>query len=123
MWERRHHVLAPGVWEPSDLEVKADSESDFPSSTSRFLELCLLGPFRGQCACRQWGWGVRLWFHWMSCHTRHTHTEEQRRREGGERMPWKTKANGQWSLGATAALPQRRGVSGSQPEFTLRKPH
>lgn len=46
--------------EPSDLEVKADTKSDLLSSTSHFSELCLLGPFRGQSACRQRG--VNLWF-------------------------------------------------------------
>lgn len=30
------------------------------------------------------GKGVKLWFYWMSCHTCHTDTEEQRR-EGGQR--------------------------------------
>lgn len=31
----------------ADLEVKADTESDLPSSTSHFSELCPLGPFMG----------------------------------------------------------------------------
>lgn len=72
----------PRAVEPSDLEVKADTESGLLSSTSHFSELCLLGPFRGQCACRQNG--VRLWFYWTSCHSCRTHTEEQKGVEGGE---------------------------------------
>lgn len=84
-------------------------ESDLLSSTSHFFEFYLLGPF-GAPAGKVWGrkGSVRLWFHWMSCHTCHTNTEEQRRREGGKRTPSKASANGQWSLGAATALPQRR---------------
>lgn len=101
----------PRAVEPSYLEVKADTESDLLSSTSHFSELCLLGPFRGQSACRQRGVFVVLWTH---CHTCHTYTGKERR-EGGKRMPSKTRANDQ-SLGAATALPQDRA------ECTLQKP-
>lgn len=41
-----------GLWEPSDLEGKADTEPDLLSSSSHFSELCLLGPF-GETVCLQ----------------------------------------------------------------------
>lgn len=79
--ERRSHVLAPGLWKPSDLEVEADMASDLLSSTSPFSELYVLGSFRGQCTCRQragdGGWGVRLCFCWTS------HRTCQRSKGGG----------------------------------------
>lgn len=115
------HVLAPGLREPSDLEGKADTEPDLLSSSSHFSELCPLGPFGDRVPAGK-GWELRLGFRCASCCTCDTSTEEHRGREGGERMPSKTRAKGQWYLGAAAALPQRRGASGSQPEFTLRKP-
>lgn len=49
-----------------------------------------------------------------------TLTQRSKGEQRVERMPLQTRGNGQ-SLGAAAALPQRWGVSGSQPEFTLQK--
>lgn len=61
-WERRSH----GLREPSDLEGKADIEPDLLSSSSHFLELCLLGPFKDRVPAGK-GWESRLWFRWTSC--------------------------------------------------------
>lgn len=82
-----------------DSEVKADTESDL-SSTSHFSELCLLSPFRGQCACRQRAEAAVLLDELP--YLPHVHRGAKKR--GWTEKPSKTRANGQ-SLGAAAALP------------------